>query len=71
MVFYLVYFFLSPFLFLLIHIIKFFNLKIYNHIKYEKESFYNVLNSISIKDLIEAILRVRKRRHEREQNTGK
>ena len=47
MFFYLVYFFLSPFFFLLIHIIKFFNSKIYNHIKYEKESFYNVLNSIS------------------------
>ena len=47
MIFYLLYFFLSPFFFLLIHISKFFNLKIYNHIKSEKKLFYNVLNSIS------------------------
>ena len=47
MLFYLIYFLLSPFLFLFIHFIKFFNQKIKEHIKNEKCLLKNVIREVS------------------------
>ena len=50
MLFYFFYFLLSIPLFILIHIYKFFNKKIYNHFKKEASSFKNVLEKLSYID---------------------
>ena len=47
MIFYFIYFFISSFLFVLIHVSKFFNHKINNHVKNEKTTFKNVISKIS------------------------
>ena len=47
MIFYLFYFLLSPILFIIIHILKFFNRKINDHLKFSDSSFNNVINKLS------------------------
>ena len=49
MIIYFLYLFLSPLLFLLIHFYKFFNKKIFNHLKNEKKIFRNLLQKINYK----------------------
>ena len=47
MIFYFFYFLISPLLFLFIHIIKFFNKKIKDHLDNETDSIKNVIISLS------------------------
>ena len=47
MLFYLIYFFISPILFLFIHISKFFNQKIKTHLDYQYSSFKNMYSKLS------------------------
>ena len=49
MIIYFLYLFLSPLLFLLIHFYKFFNKKIFNHLKNEKKIFRDLLQKINYK----------------------
>ena len=47
MIFYFFYFIISPFLFFLTYILKFFNRKISTHFKNEKKSFTDIIKKLS------------------------